>query len=68
MPEDLNWNVTGWLVYDTEKPLPEPALIEEFTEYDDFTLVPYDKQPLFTDPTKEVIFDVIMDNLGDGRP
>ncbi|KAK7724129.1 hypothetical protein SLS64_000463 [Diaporthe eres] len=40
LPSDLNWNVTGWLSYDSSKPLPEPALVDEFNEFDDYTLVP----------------------------
>lgn len=68
LPADLNWNVTGWLVYDAENPNPDPAILEEdvFNEFDDFTLVPYDNETLFTNPDQEVALTVIMDNLGDG--
>ncbi|RDL38450.1 uncharacterized protein BP5553_02790 [Venustampulla echinocandica] len=68
MPDDLNWNSTGWLVYDKEKPLPDPAEVDELIEFDDFTLVPFDKQPLFPEPDQTITFDVIMDMLGDGKP
>lgn len=68
MPDDLNWNSTGWLVYDKEKPLPDPAEVDELVEFDDFTLVPFDKQPLFPEPDQTITFDVIMDMLGDGKP
>ncbi|KAL5352487.1 ferroxidase fet3 [Pseudogymnoascus australis] len=37
-PDTLNYNVTGWLVYDKNKPLPEAKLIDEFTDIDDFLL------------------------------
>ncbi|KAI1101784.1 putative ferroxidase [Jackrogersella minutella] len=66
LPDDLNYNVTGWLVYDEAQPLPDPALVDELNNFDDVTLVPYDELPLFTDPDQSVELDVIMDNLGDG--
>ncbi|KAH0565751.1 hypothetical protein GP486_000848 [Trichoglossum hirsutum] len=47
VPPGLNPNVTGWLVYDETKDLPKPALIDEFTPFDDFTLVPQDGEKLF---------------------
>lgn len=68
IPDDLNWNVTGWLVYDDAKPLPEPAVIEgnSFNAFDDMGLVPFDNQTLLGEPDQTIQFDVIMDNLGDG--
>ncbi|KAK7920872.1 hypothetical protein PG985_008894, partial [Apiospora marii] len=68
IPDDLNWNVTGWLVYDDAKPLPEPAVIEgdDFNAFDDMELVPFDNQTLLGEPDQTIQFDVIMDNLGDG--
>lgn len=66
LPDDLNWNVTGWLVYDSNKPLPEPAPVGEFDPFDDMTLVPWDKKALLGEPDQTVTLDVIMDNLGDG--
>ena len=68
LPADLNWNATGWLVYDSAKPNPDPAFTNEFNDFDDFTLVPYDKQPLLPEPDQVITFDVIMDNLGNGKP
>lgn len=66
-PEDLNYNVTGWLVYDDKKPLPKPALLENFDSlFDDITLVPYDKAPIYGEPDQTVTLNVIMDNLRDG--
>lgn len=67
LPEDLNWNATGWLVYDETKPNPDPSFIDEFDEFDDFTLVPFDKQPLLPEPDQMITLDVIMDNLGNGK-
>lgn len=68
MPPDLNWNVTGWLVYDDTKETPEPATVDDLdgVVFDDFTLVPYDNQTLFVKPDREVELNVIMDNLADG--
>ncbi|KAK3683920.1 Cupredoxin [Podospora appendiculata] len=67
LPEELNWNVTGWLVYDKKEPLPEPAEIPgDFEPHDDMTLVPWDNQTLYTNPDQSISLDVIMDNLNDG--
>ncbi|TAQ83091.1 hypothetical protein B7494_g8585 [Chlorociboria aeruginascens] len=68
IPDDLNWNSTGWLVYDESEPLPDPAFVDELNEFDDFTLVPYDKQPLLPEPGQTITLDVIMDVLGNGQP
>ncbi|OBT50152.1 hypothetical protein VE04_09138 [Pseudogymnoascus sp. 24MN13] len=65
-PDTLNYNVTGWLVYDESKPLPEPKLIDEFTDIDDFDLVPHDKEPLLGDADQTITLEVMMDNLADG--
>ncbi|KAI0385635.1 putative ferroxidase [Hypomontagnella monticulosa] len=68
MPDGLNWNVTGWLVYDDAKETPEPALVDDLdgVVFDDYTLLPYDNQTLFVNPDREIELNVIMDNLGDG--
>ncbi|KAF5495342.1 Iron transport multicopper oxidase fetC [Colletotrichum siamense] len=67
LPDDLNWNVTGWLTYDSSKSFPEPALIDgDFQPFDDMTLVPHDSLERFGEPEQTVELDVIMDNLGDG--
>lgn len=66
VPPSLNPNVTGWLVYDETKPLPEPTPIDEFDPFDDFTLVPQDGEKLFENPDMSFNLDLKMDNLGDG--
>ncbi|KAM5356679.1 hypothetical protein ACJ41O_003325 [Fusarium nematophilum] len=66
LPDDLNWNVTGWLVYDEAKPLPKAATVDEFTPFDDVDLVPHDEMPRLPKPSKVVELEVIMDNLRDG--
>jgi iron transport multicopper oxidase len=62
----LNWNVTGWLVYDDALALPVPTLVDELNPFDDMTLLPYDNQTLLGEPDQIVELAVIMDNLGDG--
>ncbi|KAM7184643.1 Cupredoxin [Naviculisporaceae sp. PSN 640] len=67
LPEDLNYNVTGWLVYDSKEPLPEPAILyEDFDPFDDMKLIPWDNQTLLGEPDRVITLDVMMDNLGDG--
>ncbi|KAF5681689.1 cell surface ferroxidase [Fusarium circinatum] len=66
LPDDLNWNVTGWLVYNEEKPLPKPSVVYDFDPYDDMDLVPYDEMPILPEPSRSIELDVIMDNLRDG--
>ncbi|KAL9572610.1 hypothetical protein ACKAV7_003443 [Fusarium commune] len=66
LPDDLNWNVTGWLVYDEEKPLPKPSVVYDFDPYDDMDLVPYDEMVRLPEPSGSIELDVIMDNLRDG--
>lgn len=66
IPDGLNYNVTGWLVYDDKKPLPKPTLLDEFNPLDDIELVPHDGMKRLPEPDHSVELDVIMDNLGDG--
>lgn len=66
MPDDLDWNVTGWLVYDEAKDLPKPALVDEFAPFDDVNLVPYDEMEILPEPNRIIELDVVMDNLHDG--
>jgi len=66
MPPSLNPNVTGWLVYNSSKPLPPPANISEFTPYDDFNLVPYDQEPLMATVDYTATLSFVMGDLGDG--
>lgn len=36
--------------------------------FDDFYLTPYDRQPLLPEPDREIVLDMDMGNLGDGKP
>lgn len=58
--------MTGWLVYDEEKPLPEPSVVYDFDPYDDMDLAPYDEMARLPEPSRSIELDVIMDNLRDG--
>ncbi|TQN65365.1 Iron transport multicopper oxidase fetC [Colletotrichum shisoi] len=66
VPDGLNPNVTGWLVYDPRKPLPVPAAVDEFDPFDDFDLVPVDREEIYDSVDYSFSFNVKMDNLADG--
>lgn len=66
VPDGLNANVTGYLVYDDAKPLPQPTPVDEFNPFDDYTLVPSDGLELFENVDHQITLQVKMDNLGDG--
>ncbi|KAI1858714.1 uncharacterized protein JN550_012546 [Neoarthrinium moseri] len=66
LPDDLNYNVTGWLVYDGNAAFPDAAFVDELNPFDDMTLIPWDNQTLLGEPDQTIELDVIMDNLGDG--
>ncbi|KAK4693135.1 iron transport multicopper oxidase, partial [Lecanoromycetidae sp. Uapishka_2] len=58
--------VASWLVYDSAVELPQPALLNSFDPFDDFTLVPTDGDPLLPEPDYSVPLTMAMINLGDG--
>ncbi|KAI1671050.1 Iron transport multicopper oxidase FET3 [Pyrenophora tritici-repentis] len=60
VPDGLNPNVTGWLVYDEKKDMPAPKDIDSFEPFDDFNLVPYDKQTVLDRVDKSVTLDMNM--------
>ncbi|KAJ9150004.1 Multicopper oxidase [Pleurostoma richardsiae] len=66
IPDDLNANVTGWLVYDDKEPLPEATPVDDLDYLDDFDLVPYDHQELLEEADYTFTLDMKMDNLRDG--
>lgn len=59
---DVNPDVTAWLVYDQSLPLPPPLNITldtfNSTKFDDFTLVPYDNEPLLQNPTQTFVLEL----------
>ena len=66
MPDTLNPNSTSWLVYNAANPNPEATLLDEFSPFDDFTLIPVDGKPLLDSVDYSFNLDMRMDNLGDG--
>ncbi|KAF4553480.1 Iron transport multicopper oxidase fetC-like protein [Elsinoe fawcettii] len=66
VPDGLNPNVTGWLVYNSASPKPDPAPVDAFTPYDDYTLVPTDAAPVLPDASQTLTLNMSMINLGDG--
>lgn len=60
VPSTLNLNATGYLVYNTAKPLPleAPTFASYDGAFDDFGLVPYDKLPLFKHVTRQIVLTV----------
>ncbi|KAF3052264.1 hypothetical protein E8E11_011500 [Didymella keratinophila] len=66
IPDDLNSNVTGWLVLDNTQNLPPPSEVESFEPLDDFTLKPLDRLVALEKVDRTVTLDLKMDNLGDG--
>jgi iron transport multicopper oxidase len=66
VPESLNPNVTGWLVYDNKAAKPSAAVLDTFVPFDDYTLVPQDGLELYSNVDYSFDLDLKMDNLGDG--
>lgn len=62
----MNPNVTGWLVYDDGKDKPDPKELDSFEPFDDFSLVPVDKEELYDHVDHTIQLDMKMDNLNDG--
>ena len=59
VPGYLNPNVTGYLVYDSHKPLPlEAPTLASFDAYDDFNLVPSDHEPLLGTPDQIITLNM----------
>lgn len=53
-------------MYDEPSAKPTPALVNAFDPYDDYILVPQDKQELYDQVDYSFGLDLKMDNLGDG--
>ncbi|CAK7209550.1 hypothetical protein SCUCBS95973_000478 [Sporothrix curviconia] len=73
VPPGLQYNATGWLVYDVRRPLPPPALLasDAFDAgspllLDDAALVPHDAIPLLGEPDVAVELNVNMQTRRDG--
>jgi iron transport multicopper oxidase len=66
VPDTLNPNVTSYLVYNPGGDLPAPDLLDEYDDFDDVTLVPYDGEHIFPDADFTTTLAIRMINLGDG--
>ncbi|KAF2265174.1 iron transport multicopper oxidase FET3 precursor [Lojkania enalia] len=66
VPDGLNSNVTGWLVYDDSLEKHPPKDVNAFEPFDDFSLVPWDKEELYDKVDRTIRLDLKMDNLDDG--
>ena len=66
VPDSLNPNATSFLVYNSSAPMPQPNPLDSFDPFDDFTLVPTDKEEVFQDPDHQIELTVGMNDLSDG--
>lgn len=66
IPETLNPNVTGWLMYDDKAAKPSAAALDAFAPFDDYTLAPQDGLEMYSNVDYSFNLDLKMDNLGDG--
>jgi iron transport multicopper oxidase len=53
-------------MYDDTKEKPAPKEIDSFEPFDDFDLVPYDREKLYDHVDYQIQLDMKMDNLDDG--
>jgi hypothetical protein len=54
-------------VYNANAPLPDAAILDEFTDFDDFKLVPYVKEAALGEPDYTTTLTIAMINLNDGK-
>nr|POE86439.1 iron transport multicopper oxidase fet3 [Quercus suber] len=66
VPDSLNPNVTGWLVYDKTADMPAAQLLDEWAPFDDFTLVSLDGLELYDTVDQTITLNLSMNDLGDG--
>jgi len=55
-------NAYGYLVYNSQLPLPTISVPASFSPIDDFTLVPYDKQSILSPVSQTITLNMIFDN------
>lgn len=72
IPKDIQLNNTNWLEYNASAPHrkidPTLDVVDGLPAFDDFTLVPYDHEPLLRDPDYTIQLDVVMQELVNGLP
>jgi iron transport multicopper oxidase len=72
VPDTLILNQTNWLQYNPSAAF-DPVnvtlnIVDENPAFDDYSLVPYDKEPLFENPTRVINLTVSMGILENGKP
>lgn len=72
IPDALRLNQTNWLEYNPSAAF-DPVnvtlnIVDENPAFDDYSLVPYDKEPLFENPSKVINLTVSMGILDNGKP
>lgn len=72
VPDTLKLNLTNWLSYNSSAPYDQAVVTLDITDnnpaFDDMTLVPYDHEPLFNNPSQSIQLDVSMGILENGLP
>ncbi len=72
IPSDLKLNSTNWLEYNSTAPKTQANvtldIIDGLPAFDDFTLVPHDKEPLLPEADYTINLQVVMAELGNGLP
>lgn len=68
IPDDLELNMTNYLVYNKENPVPKSNIVDKFDFLDDINLQPVDehKMEALKDPDVSIVVSVDMRNLGNG--
>ena len=66
MPNGLNTNSTGYLVYGNGNKNPTPKMLDEYKPFDDFTLAPQDGLAAFKKADNTITLGMDFTNLGDG--
>jgi iron transport multicopper oxidase len=70
IPSALQLNATNFLEYNSAAPHPEANITvdvaSDLNPFDDFSLIPQDREPLLPDPDYEISVAIIMANLGNG--
>lgn len=62
VPPGQTWDVFGFLIYDSKKPLPKPKPIKELKPYDDFQLIPQDRQLAYTNVDRQIVLTMDFTN------
>ena len=55
IPPWANPDVYGYLIYDSSKPLPPVSPLRDYNVFDDFNLIPQDRQTAFTNVDQQIM-------------